>query len=149
MQKQPLEVLYKKAVLKYFVIYSGKHPCWSFFLIKNYAKYLRASVSNNIWKKLLLKIRSELTNNTVYDKTTENLRNRVEVSLINNAKDYNKYVSKASFVSQKIFIKILVAIHEIKPVLTLEKPIYVGFSILDLGILLRHEFHYKYIEKKI
>ena len=34
-----------------------------------------------------------------------------------------------------------VAIHETKPVLTLNKPIYAGFSILDLSKLLMNEFH--------
>ena len=51
--------------------------------------------------------------------------------MVNNARDYNKYVSKPSFVSQKIFSENFVVIHEIKPVLTLDKPIYVGFSILN------------------
>ena len=50
--------------------------------------------------------------------------------------------------SQKIFRKNFVAVHEIKPVLTLNKPIYVGFSILDLSKLLMYEFHYKYIRSK-
>ena len=61
----------------------------------------------------------------------KNLRKRIKVRLVNNAKDYKKYVSKPSFVSQKIFNKKIVAIHEVKPVLTLDKPIYIGFSILD------------------
>ena len=56
-----------------------------------------------------------------------------------------KYVSKPNLVSQKIFSKIFVVIHEIKAVLTLDKPIYVGFSILDLSKLIMYEFHYKYI----
>ena len=60
-----------------------------------------------------------------------NLRKAISVKLVNNAKDYVEYISKPFFVSQKIFSKNFVAIHEIKPVLTLNKPIYVGFSILD------------------
>ena len=57
--------------------------------------------------------------------------------------DYKKYVSKPIFVSQKIFNK---NFHEIKSFLTLDKPIYVRFSILDLSKLLMYEFRYKYIK---
>ena len=78
----------------------------------------------------------------------ENLRKIISVELINNAKDYIRSISKSSFISQKIFSKNFVAIHKIKPVLTLNKPIYVGFSILDLRKVLMHEFHYKYIKSK-
>ena len=63
--------------------------------------------------------------NSVFGKTMENLRKRICVKLINNAKDYVKCVSRPSFVSQKIFSKNFVAVHRIKPVLTLNKPIYV------------------------
>ena len=52
--------------------------------------------------------------NSVYGKTMEDLRRRINVRLVNNGKDYKKYVSKPSFVSQKIFSKIFLAIHEIK-----------------------------------
>ena len=48
---------------------------------------------------------------------------------------------KQSFVSHKIFSKNCVAIHETKPVLTFDKPIDVGFSILDLIKLWMYEFH--------
>ena len=85
---------------------------------------------------------------SVFGKTMENLRKRISVKLINNAKDYVKCISNPSCVSQKIFSKNFVAIHEIKPVLTLIKLIYVGFSILDLRKLFMHEFHYKYIKSK-
>ena len=90
----------------------------------------------------------KLMNNSFYGKTMENLGKRVKVTLVNNAKDYKKYVSKPSFFSQKIFSKNFVAIHEIKPVLTLDTPIHVEFSILDLSKLLMYEFHYKYIGPK-
>ena len=66
--------------------------------------------------------------NSVYGETMENLRKIINVRLVNNAKDYKKYVSKQIFISQKIFIVSFVVIHEIKPVLTLDKPIYLGFS---------------------
>ena len=37
--------------------------------------------------------------NSVYGKTTKNVRERINLRLINNDKDYKKYVSKPSFVS--------------------------------------------------
>ena len=90
----------------------------------------------------------KLMNDNTFGKTIENLRKRIIVRLINNAGDYRKYISKPSFISQRIFNKNVVAIHEIKLVLTLDKPIYLGFSILDLSKLLICEFHYKYIKGK-
>ena len=102
--------------------------------------------SENMLATVLKKIFFKLMNNSVYGKTMENLRKRIKVRLVNNAKDYKKYVSRPSFVSEKIFNKNLVAIHEIKPVLTLDKQIYVGFTILDLSKLLMYELHYKYIK---
>ena len=79
--------------------------------------------------------------NINYDKSMKNLRKIINVRLINNDHDYKKYVSKPSLVSQKIFNENFVAIYEIKPVLTLNKPIYVGFSILDLSKLIMYQFH--------
>ena len=83
-----------------------------------------------------------MMNNSVYGKTMENFRKRIKVKLINNAKDYEKYASKPSFVLRKIFSKYIVSNHEIKPVLLLNKPIFVGFSILDLSKYLMYNFHY-------
>ena len=83
----------------------------------------------------------KLMNDIVLGETMENLRKGISVKLINNAKDYVKCISKPSFVSQKIFSKNFVATQEVKPVLTLNKPIYVGFSILDLSKYLRYECH--------
>ena len=68
--------------------------------------------------------------NSVYGKTMENSRNRINFRLVNNAKDYEKYVTEPSFISKKISSKDLVAIHEIKPVLTVDEPIYVGSRVL-------------------
>ena len=90
----------------------------------------------------------KLMNNSVFGKTMENVWKRINVILVNNAKDYLRCVSKPSFVPQKIFNKNFVAIHEIKQVLTLNKPVYVGFSILDLSQFLMYEIHYKHFKSK-
>ena len=94
------------------------------------------------------KVFFKLMNNSVFGKIMENLRKRISVKLVNNSKDYVKCISKPSFISQKIFSKNFVAIHEIKPVLILNKPTHVGCSILDLSKLLMYEFHYKDIKNK-
>ena len=90
----------------------------------------------------------KLMNDNTFGETMENLRKRINVRLDNNVDDNVKYVSKQGFASQKIFSENFVAIHEINPVLTLDKPIYEGFSILDLRKLLMYELHYKYIKRK-
>ena len=84
-------------------------------------------------------------NNSTLSKTIENLWKRINLGLVNNAEDYKKHVSKPSFVSQKIFNKKFVLIHEVKPVLALDKPIYAGFGILDWRKLLMYKSRYKYI----
>ena len=85
--------------------------------------------------------------NSVFGKTMENLRKRTNVKLVNNAGDYVKCVSRPTFLSQKIFDRNFVAIHKIKPLLLLNKPIYVGFSILELSKLLMYDFHYNYFKE--
>ena len=64
----------------------------------------------------------------------ENIRKRTTVKLINDSKEYLKCVSKPNFISQKIFDKNFIAVHQIK---TLNKPIYVGFCI---SLRLCHEY---------
>ena len=71
--------------------------------------------------------------NSVYGKTMENLRIRINVRLVNDKKDILKYTSRPTYVAHKLFAKDYAAIHEIMPVLVLNKPIYVGFTVLDLS----------------
>ena len=67
------------------------------------------------------------------------------LKLVNNAKDFLKYTSKPTYITHKIFGKDYAAIHEIKPVLILNKPIYVGFTALDLSKWKIYDFHYNFI----
>ena len=74
--------------------------------------------------------------NCIYGKSMENIRKRISLKLINNSKDYLRYVSKPNFIAQKIFDKNFIAVHQVKSVLTLNKPVYVGFSILELNMIM-------------
>ena len=84
--------------------------------------------------------------NSIYGKTMENIRKRINVKLVNTGKDHVRCVTKLNFISQKIFDRNFFAIHQVKSVLTLNKPIYVGFSILELSKLLIYKFHYEYVK---
>ena len=96
---------------------------------------------------VLKKIFCKFLINSAYGKTMENLRKRISVKLVNNEKDYLKHASKPTFISTKIFDKDYAAIHEVKPVLTLSKPIYVGFTALELSKWLIYNFHYNFVIK--
>ena len=84
--------------------------------------------------------------NSVYGKTMENLRKRINVRLVNNEKDFLKYTSRPTYIGYKKFGKDY-AIHEIKPVLILSKPIYIGSTVLDLSKCKMYDFHYNFIKK--
>ena len=78
--------------------------------------------------------------NSVYDsKTMENWRRYVRLK--NNEKDFLKYTSRPTHIIHKVFDKNYAAIHEIKPVLTLNKPTYVGFTALELSKWFLYDFH--------
>ena len=90
----------------------------------------------------------KLLNNSIFGKTMENLRKRVDVKLVTNEKQLMKLTSKPTYVSSKIFNENLVAVHKIKETLTLNRPAYVGMCILDLSKTLMYDFHYNYIKKR-
>ena len=85
--------------------------------------------------------------NSIYGKTIENLRKRINVRLIDNLEDFLKYTGKPTHITNKMFSKYYTAIHEIKPALILNKPIYVGFTVLDLSKWKVYDFHYNFIKE--
>ena len=87
-------------------------------------------------------------NNSVFGKTMENIRKRVDVRLVTSKEKLSKLASKPTYVSSKIFNENLVAVHKIKETLTLNRPAYVGMCILDLSKTLMYDFHYNYIKSK-
>ena len=64
-------------------------------------------ISNNEADKNFFK----LMNNSVYDKTIENLRKRIKIRIVKNSQDFIKYTSKPTCINWKVFESNLAAIH--------------------------------------
>ena len=79
--------------------------------------------------------------NCIHGKCIENLRKRINVKFVSDKKVYQRCADRPNFISQKIFDKNFVVAHCSKTVLTLNKPIYVGFIILELSKLLMYQFY--------
>ena len=121
-----LYLLLGMRLTKFHRILRFKQSDW----MKNYIDFnteKRKNASNNFEKDFF-----KLLINSVYGKTMENLGKRINLRLINNAKDFLKYTSRPTYIIHKIFGKDYATIHEIKHVLILNGSIYVGFTVLEL-----------------
>ena len=87
-------------------------------------------------------------NNSVFGKTMENIRNRVNIKLVTDKKKAERLAAKPNFKHCNIFNENLIAIHMKKTILTFDKPVYLGMHILELSKTLMFGFHYNYIKKK-
>ena len=99
---------------------------------------LRTSAANEFEKDFF-----KLMNNSVFGKTMENIRNIVDIKLVNDEEQAEKFSAK-----RNIFCEDLVAIHMKKTRLGFDKPVYLGMCILDLSKTLIYDFHYNYIRQK-
>ena len=90
----------------------------------------------------------KLMNNSIFGKTMENVRNRINLELVHTEKRLKKVVSKPTFHQFRIINEDLTMVHLKKAELKLNKPIYVGMSILDLSKMLMYDFHYNYVKPK-
>ena len=87
-------------------------------------------------------------NNSVFGKTLENIRNRVDIRLISSDKVAQKLAAKPNYDYCTIFDENLIAVHMKKTKLYFNKPVYLGMIILDLSKSLMYNFHYNYIKTK-
>lgn len=83
--------------------------------------------------------------NSNFGKTMENVRKYKNVELVTTAERLRKVTKKVNFQRAKIFTEDLVACSVGKTVIQLNKPIYCGFTILDISKLLMFRFHYDYM----
>ena len=104
---------------------------------------LRAKAKNEFEKEFF-----KLMNNSVYGKTIENLRKRVDITLVNSKKKAKRLTAKPNFKKCTIFTENLCAIEMRKTQIYFNKPVYLGMCILDLSKTLMYDFHYNYIQSK-
>jgi hypothetical protein len=93
----------------------------------------------------------KLMNNAVFGKTMENVRGRFDVKCAFDEKYFTKYTSKPNFntadkISNNDDFFMLMKLD--KKTVKLDKPIYAGFSILDLSKLHMYKFHYGIMKPK-
>uniref|UniRef100_A0ABD2VYG0 DNA-directed DNA polymerase n=1 Tax=Trichogramma kaykai TaxID=54128 RepID=A0ABD2VYG0_9HYME len=93
----------------------------------------------------------KLCNNAIFGKTMENVRKRIDVKLVsswNGRYGAEAQISKPNFHSRAIFDENLVAIKLSKTVVTIDKPMNVGFSILDISKTQLYRFHYDFMRDR-
>ena len=78
----------------------------------------------------------------------ENIREHVDIKLVNSIKDLNKYAREPNMKNIKYFSGSLLATEMRKTEITMNKPVYFGQAILDISKTLMYEFYYEYMKPK-
>ena len=78
----------------------------------------------------------------------ENIREHVDIKLVNSIKNLNKYAREPNMKNIKYFSGSLLATEMRKTEITMNKPVYLGQAILDISKTLMYEFYYEYMKPK-
>ncbi|GFT40180.1 uncharacterized protein NPIL_688351, partial [Nephila pilipes] len=138
-----------KLYLKLGLILKKIHRVLKFFQspwLKNYIDYntkLRTKAVNDFQKDFY-----KLMNNSIFGKTMENVRRRVDIRLCSTEEQARKLIAKSNFNRRTIFSENLMAVHLKKTNIKFFKPIHVGMTILDLSKVLMYSFHYEYMKHR-
>ena len=104
---------------------------------------LRKLVTNDFEKDLF-----KLMNNSVFGKTMENIRNHRDIKLVTTDKKRSKLVSEPNYHTINLISEDLSIIEMKKTKVKMNKPIYLGLSILEISKILMYEFWYDYMKPK-
>ena len=104
---------------------------------------LRKLAKNNFEKDLF-----KLMNNSVFGKTMENIRKHRDIKLVTTDKKRSKLVSEPNYHSINLISGDLSIIEMKKTKVEMNKPIYLGLSILEVSKTLMYEFWYDYMKPK-
>ena len=74
---------------------------------------------------------------------------RIKIRITKSPKDFLKYASRPTYISHNIFGKNLVVIHGKRELWTLNKPIYVGCTVLELSKLAMYKFRYGFMKDNV
>ena len=96
---------------------------------------LRAAAKNDFKKDFF-----KLMNNSVFGKTMENLQKHGDIQLVTNNKQRSKLVSEPNYYTTKYISENLMIIEMKKTQIFMNKPIYLGPTILDISKTLMYEF---------
>ena len=103
----------------------------------------RTKASNDFEKDFF-----KLMNNAVFGKTMENVRNHIDFELVNNAERLAKIHNEPVFKHSHIINDSLVGVEKMRTTTKLNKPIYLGFSILELSKLHMYKFYYDVLKTR-
>ena len=104
---------------------------------------LRKKATNDFEKDFF-----KLMNNAVFGKTMENVRKHRDIKLVKSDKKRNKLVSEPNFHTMELIDDNLAIIEMKKVKVKMNKPIYLGLSILDISKITMYEFRYDYVKIK-
>ena len=104
---------------------------------------LRKLAKNDFEKDLF-----KLMNNAVFRKTMENIRKHKDIKLVTTNKKRNKLVSELNYHPMNYISEDLPIIEMNRTKVKMNKPIYLGLSILDISKILMYEFWYDYMKPK-
>ena len=90
----------------------------------------------------------KLMNNSALGKTMENVRKHRDIKLVTTDKRRNQLVSEPKYHTTKWFSENLLVIETKKTKVKMNKPVYLGLSILEISKTLAYEFWYDYMKPK-
>ena len=104
---------------------------------------LRKLAKNDFGKDLF-----KLMNNSVFRKTMENIRKHRDIKLVTTDRKRSKLVSEPNYHTINLISEDLSIIEMKKTKVRMNKPIYLGLSILEISKILMYEFWYDYMKPK-
>ena len=90
----------------------------------------------------------KLLNNSVFGKTMQKVRKERKLDFVDTVKKAKKFFAQPTFKNFTAFREDLIAIERRKTSIYFNKPIYVGFSILEISKVHMYNFHYEFIKKQ-